>query len=194
MEMKDILGENFNDYEDFIEVNETNQGIIYKAFNKKTQKDCCLKIINKKQLELGDYDFLLEQINREEEITKLCNSEYTVNFYKRIENDEYIIFELENCDTDLKDYLEDNGDLSNDIDLFKEIIISISKALKVLQDKGIMHRDIKPGNIFIKDENENKRIKLGDFGCSIYIKDNTSEPIGTIFYAAPEIIKNISYD
>ena len=63
-----------------------------------------------------------------------------------------------------------------------------------MQDKGIMHRDIKPGNIFIKDENENKRIKLGDFGCSIYIKDNTSEPIGTIFYAAPEIIKNISYD
>ena len=194
MEIKDILGEYFNNYEDYNDVNETNQSIIYKAFNKKTQKVCCLKIISKKQLELGDYDFLLEQINREEEITKLCNSEYTVNFYNRIENDEYIIFELENCETDLKSYLNDNGGLSNNIELFKDVIISISNALKILHEKGIMHRDIKPDNIFIEDENINKKIKLGDFGCSIYIKDNTSEPIGTIFYTAPEIIKNFSYD
>ena len=55
-----------------------------------------------------------------------------------------------------------------------------------------MHRDIKPHNIFM-DQKKNI-IKLGDFGCSIYIKDNTSEPIGTIFYTAPEIIKYLKYD
>ena len=55
-----------------------------------------------------------------------------------------------------------------------------------------MHRDIKPNNIFINENNN--IIKLGDFGCSIYIKDNKSDPIGTIFYTAPEIIKNLKYD
>jgi len=39
-----------------------------------------------------------------------------------------------------------------------------------------------------------KIIKLGNFGCSIYIQDNISEPIGTILYCAPEIIKSIEYD
>ena len=53
-----------------------------------------------------------------------------------------------------------------------------------------MHRDIKPYNIFIKSIDGGKKIiKLGDFSSSIFIKDNTFEPIGTIFYSAPEIIK-----
>jgi serine/threonine protein kinase len=57
-----------------------------------------------------------------------------------------------------------------------------------------MHRDIKPNNIFIREEDGKKEIKLGNFGCSLFIKDNNSEPIGTILYCAPEIIKNLEYD
>ena len=37
-------------------------------------------------------------------------------------------------------------------------------------------------------------VKLGGFDYAIYIKDNTSESVGSIFYAAPEIIKNLEYD
>ena len=62
---------------------------------------------------------------------------------------------------------------------FKEIVISLSKALKTIHEKGIMHRDIKQSNIFIKSEEDKKLIKLRDFGCSIFIKDNTSEPLNT---------------
>jgi len=193
MSIKNILGDNYIDYEDINYVSETNQGKIYRAFNKISQKECVLKVIDKSQLQLGDYDFLIEQINREEEITKLCNSDYTVNFYRRIENKDYIIFELENFEKDLKEYLSDNGEITNK-EFFKKIIISIANALKILQNKGVMHRDIKPNNIFINDEYNNQTIKLGDFGCSIYIKDNTSEPIGTILYTAPEIVKNFTYD
>ena len=51
--------------------------------------------------------------------------------------------------------------------------------------------DIKPQNIFIiekgeEEEEKEKIIKLGDFGCSFFIKDNDSDPIGTIVYTAPE--------
>ena len=39
-----------------------------------------------------------------------------------------------------------------------------------------------------------RKVKLGNFGSSIYIKDNSSEPIGSVFYSAPEILKNLQYD
>jgi serine/threonine protein kinase len=198
MSIKDILGNYIDDYEDIhLLDNETNKAKFYEAYNQKFDRNCVLKVMDRKKLEDGDFDFLMEQINNEEKFTKLCNSENTVNFYRRLENNEYIIFELESCTEDLKSYMEENGELGNDKVFFKQIILDIAKALKTINDKGIMHRDIKPDNIFIKEEDEDeekKIIKLGDFGCSVYIKDNTSESIGTIVYSAPEIIKNIEYD
>jgi len=195
-----MLGQYKDDYEDINyieEISETNNAKFYQAHNKLFNRNCILKVIDKKTLEDGDFDFLMEQINNEEKFTKICNSENTVNFYRRLDNEEYIIFELESCSEDLSHYMSENSELKHEKTFFKQIILDIAKALKTLHDKGIMHRDIKPSNIFIKnedDDEEKKIVKLGDFGCSIYIKDNTSEPIGTIVYSAPEIIKNIEYD
>ena len=198
MSTKDILGNYIDDYEDIHCLdNETSKAKFYEAYNKKYDRNCVLKIMDRKKLEEGDFDFLIEQINNEEKFTKLCNSENTVKFFRRFENNEYIIFELEACTQDLKTFMEDNGELENDKAFFKQIILDIAKALKTVHGKGIMHRDIKPDNIFIKEEDEDgekKVVKLGDFGCSVYIKDNTSESIGTVLYCAPEIIKNIEYD
>ena len=53
---------------------------------------------------------MMEQLYREEEITKLCKSEYTVNFYRKLETEDNIIFELEYCDTNLLEYLNENGE------------------------------------------------------------------------------------
>ena len=87
---------------------ETNDNKFYTAFNKITKKDVTLKIISKQKLKDEDYDFCFEQLNREEQLTKLCSSPYTVKFYQRFETDDYIIFELEQCDTDAKTYIFNN--------------------------------------------------------------------------------------
>ena len=174
---------------------------IYEA-SKKGEK-VFLKVIDKKALKEEDnYDFLINQIEKEKEISKKCNCNYTVKLSKEFETENNIVFEKEYCDNDLKDNLIQNGPLEksmigkNNLKFFKDIIIDLAKALKFLKAQGVVHRDIKPNNIYIKNISEDEYItKLGNFGSAIYIKEiNDSLPMGTIFYTAPEIIKNQDYD
>ena len=196
--MSKELGKYKDEYQDIISLEkiDPNMSKIYTAYNIKSKRECYLKVINKEKLKTQDYIFLLERINKEQEIQTLCNSANTVKFYRRLETEENIIFELEYCDDNLSNYLLENGELLREIKFFKKIVISIAKALKTLHDKGFIHRDIKPYNIYFQNEvDENNRIiKLGDFGCAISIKENPSDSIGTFLYNAPEMVKDLEYD
>ena len=82
-------------------------------------------------------------------------------------------------------------------EFFKKIIIELANALKVLYNKKVIHRDIKPNNIFLvkKDINsEDYTIKLGNFSSSILLKENDYMQIGTILYTPPEMLKNLEYN
>ena len=196
--MSDFLGKYANDFEDAFEVAETKFGKIYQAYNKKYKRCCHLKTFEKEKLQQGDYDFLIQKVQSEEQITKLCKCENVIELYQKLEVDDKIIFELEYCEKDINAAIIDNyGGMQGDKEFFRKIVIDIAKALKKLHECGVMHRDIKPSNIFLNntDKNEGERIaKLGDFGCSIFIQDNMSDPIGTILYLSPEIHKNIDYN
>ena len=148
LNIKDILGKYFDNYEEIFFLHEKNISYIYSATNKQNGKEVCLKVIDKKILELGDYDYLIELINREETITKLCNSKYTMNFYQKMENENYIIFELEYIEKNIKQYLQ-TEEINNT--LFKEIVIELANALKIIHSNGVIHRDIKPENIYIME-------------------------------------------
>jgi len=174
---------------------------VYEA--QKNNERVILKVIDKEGLkEEDDYDFHIEQIQKEKEISKLFNSEYIIKLKKEFETEKNIVFEQEYSESDLKEYLYQNGSLEiemvgkNNLELFKSFIIDIAKALKLIHEKGIVHRNIKPHNIFIQKLNKNKKkVKIGDFSSAIYIKEiNDSQPMGTIFYTAPEIVKNLDYN
>ena len=73
--------------------------------------------------------------------------------------------------------------------------IDICKALERCKAADIIHRDIKPGNIFVSEQGD---FKLGDFGIARTLEEH-SETLelsqkGTINYMAPEIFKGEKYD
>ena len=185
-------------YEEITKNEETNLSMIYQAYNKIENRNCYLKAISKEKMKKGDYDFLLEKVRREEELTKICKCKNVVNLYQKFETEGYFIFELEYCETNLYDgIINKYGGLEGNKTYLRQIILDIANALKILHDNKIMHRDIKPNNIFLNHEYEEdgERVaKLGDFGCSIFIQDNQSDPIGTILYTSPEILQNLEYN
>ena len=63
----------------------------------------------------------------------------------------------------------------------------ICSGVAYLHDHGVVHRDLKPGNIFC-DEGV---VKIGDYGLSKFIsasrRSGQTESVGTVHYMAPEI-------
>ena len=47
----------------------------------------------------------------------------------------------------------------------RKVIVEILMALDCIHDQNIVHRDIKPGNIFLKGKGLD--VKIGDFGVSL---------------------------
>ena len=70
--------------------------------------------------------------------------------------------------------------------------IDICKALELCEKNNIIHRDVKPENIFVS---KNGDFKLGDFGIARTIEKTTSELSrkGTYTYMAPEIYRGDVY-
>ena len=65
-----------------------------------------------------------------------------------------------------------------------QIIWRIAAGLAVLHRSGIVHRDIKPGNIIV---GEGLRVKITDFGMAARIGVPASMRLGTTKYMAPEL-------
>ncbi|MDO4815879.1 MAG: protein kinase [Bacillota bacterium] len=70
--------------------------------------------------------------------------------------------------------------------------IDICKALELCRKHDIVHRDIKPDNIFVSDDG---RFKLGDFGIAKTMEHTTGSigKKGTYNYMAPEVYKGEPY-
>lgn len=68
----------------------------------------------------------------------------------------------------------------------KELVafgIDVAKALAYSHACGVVHRDVKPSNVFI---GTNGTAKLGDFGLAVLADDRSRNRSGTKKYMSPE--------
>lgn len=75
-----------------------------------------------------------------------------------------------------------------------DLIERTAPALGYLHDNDLVHRDVKPSNLFLLDD----RVVLGDFGLIRTLVDRgitlEDEFIGTPLYLAPEVFRSSDFD
>ena len=102
---------------------------------------------------------------------------------------------MEYCDSlDLRTFIDKH---KKDNTLFEpnilySIVLNLCLGIKEIHNKNIIHRNLKPENIFINKDN---KIKIGNFGFSKQLKkvDYAKTLIGINPYMAPEIINGKDY-
>ena len=192
--MSTILAEFNNEYEDLIFLETNNKNDIYIAYNIAENKNVSLKIINKKKFK--DIKLLKEKLNKEKEIIDKCASKFDniLKIYRILETENNFILEQDYYETNMHQYIEDNGPLDINKDFFEKIAKNMNEFLKILFNKEIIHRKIKSSSIFLKENYGKYEIKFGNFDQAIYYNENKSEPLDSFYYTAPEIINGDKYD
>ena len=173
-----------------------------------------LKVRSKKNLGI----FAMKQVNRTK-ITEEYEQKYyenEINILKGLKHKNickcYNVFPDGDYQYFIMDYMG-NGDLDNYYKAMKSLNININEeklwdiyfqcmeGLKFIHDSGLIHRDIKPPNLFVDDQFQ---VKIGDFNVSVALDENSAKnfvsnqeeitnmmsnqtQVGTGGYKAPEI-------
>ena len=168
-------------------------GTIYKVQKKSNNK---LYVVKKIPL-IGLTSDQLKKAKLESQILSLVKSPYIVRYYESFEENDYLIIVMEYCDGgDLNNFISKNEQTKI---LLKEniiwnIFLKILIGLNELHKNKILHRDLKPHNIFLTKNNFD--IKIGDFGISKILDGSnlTKTIIGTPYYLSPEICEELPYN
>ena len=173
----------FGDYELLEEVGRGGQGVVFRAWQKSLNRTVAVKVIGIGQLTTCTH---LKRLRREAEAAAKLNHPGIVPVYEVGERDGTYYFSMRFVEGDCLDDVVSRGSIS--VRQAAELIAKVARTAHYAHEHGILHRDIKPGNILL---DANGEPHLTDFGLARLVEHGSTvtgslEVMGTPSYMAPE--------
>ena len=171
-------------------------GVVYEAEDVRLPRRVALKFLPD---ELADDPEATRRFKREAQTIALLNHPNICTIYEVDEHEGRSFIAMERLEgVNLKLHMARKTLENPEV---VDVALQITQALEAAHAKGIVHRDIKPGNIFVS---ETGQVKVLDFGLARrFHSEDTGEldgstmpgrPVGTVNYMAPERILQMPLD
>jgi len=174
---------NFGDYELLEEIGRGGQGVVYRAHQKSLNRTVALKVIG-----LGHWatQAHLKRFRLEAEAAASLEHPGIVPIHEVGERDGSCYFSMKFIEGGQLDEMVRHEPMP--IRRAVELIAKVARTIHYAHERGILHRDIKPGNILLDAKGEPH---LTDFGLARLVETEstvtrTMEVLGTPSYMAPE--------
>jgi serine/threonine protein kinase/Tfp pilus assembly protein PilF len=180
--LAEMLGE-LGDYELLEEVGRGGQGVVFRARQKSLNRTVALKVISLGQRASKEH---LSRFRREAEAAASLDHPRIVPIHEVGERDGFCYFSMRFVKGGQLDEVVRGAPMS--IRQAAELIAKVAGTVHYAHEHGILHRDIKPGNILLDTRGEPH---LTDFGLARLLGTEstvtrTLEVMGTPSYMAPE--------
>ncbi|XP_041037419.1 cyclin-dependent kinase 17 isoform X3 [Carcharodon carcharias] len=175
----------FGKLETYVKLDKLGEGTyatVYKGRSKLTDNLVALKEIRLEHEEGAPCTAI-----REVSLLKDLKHANIVTLHDIIHTEKSLTLVFEYLDKDLKQYLEDCGNVIN-IHNVKLFLFQLLRGLAYCHHRKVLHRDLKPQNLLINEKGE---LKLADFGLarakSVPTKTYSNEVV-TLWYRPPDVL------
>jgi serine/threonine protein kinase len=158
------------------------QGTVYRAWDPALDRVVAVKVINQSIKEDPDY---LEALRREARLAAGLDHPFIITVYDFQVEDGIPYIVMEYVPDALDRHLQDGRRLP--WERATEIVVQIARALQHAHNNGVVHRDIKPQNILLREDGV---VVVSDYGIARASTSSTkfqpSSVMGTSAYMSPE--------
>ena len=157
-------------------------GVVYKAYDNRLKRDVAIKVPRRLS---KDSPQTSENYLAEARTVGGLNHPNIVPVYELGSDDTYSVFIVSKFVNGFSLAAPRDPEIFGDPIVVAELIARIADALQYAHQQGVVHRDIKPGNILIDEDGQPH---LTDFGLAMRDKDvgRGAGLTGTISYMSPE--------
>jgi len=168
------------------ELGRGGMGVVYKGYESSLGRFVAIKALS---ATMAHDKVFVERFLREARAMATLNDSHIIQIYFIGQDEGQTFFVMEYIDGDsLSGFIKRDGRL-DPADALK-ILLHTAQGLGVAHAQGVIHRDVKPGNIMITSRGQ---VKVADFGIAIANHDfdskltGTGQLVGTPGYLSPEV-------